>query len=135
MPAYSPAPLIRKLGIRPGLTIALINDPGHFSDLLGPLPAGVVIRRRLVQDSLDYIHLFVTKSSELTSSAKRCKSARRKSGMLWISWPKGASGVNTDLSRDSIREYLLAIGLVDVKVASVDETWSGLKFVYRLKDR
>ncbi len=84
---------------------------------------------------LDFIQLFVTQRADLKHRFKDAKKCLARNGSLWISWPKKASGTPTDLNENSIREIGLGIGLVDVKVCAVDETWSGLKFVYRLKDR
>ena len=88
-----------------------------------------------VAEAADFIHLFCTSFTQLESIAEQYKKALKKDGMLWVSWPKGKSSIPTDLKRDPIREYFLGIGLVDIKVAAVDEDWSGLKFVYRRKDR
>ena len=84
---------------------------------------------------LDFVHLFCTTYVELETRASICKSLPKKTGMLWVSWPKSSSKIPTDLKRDPIGEYLLEIGLVDVKVAAVTTDWSGPKFVYRTKDR
>jgi len=87
------------------------------------------------QGSLDFIHAFCTMQEELEAQAKPCKSFLKKNGMLWVSWPKGSSKIPTDLKRDLIREHILNIGLVDVKVTAFNKDWSGLKFVYRIENR
>ncbi len=132
---YSGTPLNRKLGIKPELTVTAVNAPKHYRRLLGRLPAGVKITQRLGDGPLDFIHCFATERSLLTSKFAVLERALAPAGALWISWPKGSSRVATDLTEDVIRAIGLAHGLVDVKVCAVDETWSGLKFVRRLRDR
>jgi hypothetical protein len=130
---YSQTPLFRKLGIKPGHAVALVNAPDDFDDVLGPLPDGVSLA--LATDDIDVALLFVTSLDALTESWQVLAEAIRPAGGLWVCWPKKASGVPTDLNENIIREFGLAAGLVDNKVCAVDETWSGLRFVYRLKDR
>ena len=130
----SQTPLIRKLGIKPGYRVFFLDEPAHYTDLLGPLPEKVAIEEALIPD-LDFIHFFVKEKAWLLESFPALKYHLSKQGMLWVSWPKGASKVPTDLNRDVVREIGLNYGLVDVKVCSVDATWSGLKFVYRKEDR
>ena len=91
--------------------------------------------KKVQSEKADFIHLFCTTFKELIKVVPKYKSTLKKNGLMWISWPKGSSAIPTDLKRDPIREYLIEIGLVDVEVAAVDEDWSGLKFVYRKKDR
>ena len=135
MPAgYSSRSLPDKLGIKPGFRIALLAPPRGYDGILGALPPGVV-RAKALRGPLDLIQLFTTRTSELARRFPALKRALAIDGALWISWPKQASGVETDLGERIIREIGLAHGLVDVKVCAVDEVWSGLKFVYRLKDR
>jgi hypothetical protein len=133
MAGYSGTPLVKKLGIKPGFNVALLNAPAGYASELD-LPAGVTINSRSHQ-LLDLAQLFVKSEKELRTKfpmyAKRLKAA----GMLWVSWPKKSSGVSTDLTENLVREIGLAAGLVDVKICAVSEVWSGLKFVYRLKDR
>lgn len=131
---YSQRPLIQKLGIKPGAQIAILNAPETYAALLGPLPPGVVRQPRLVE-GLDFIHFFTKSADELKSQFPQLKAALAKNGMLWISWPKKSSKVVTDLDENLIRDFGLAEGLVDVKVAAIDSIWSGLKFVYRVRDR
>ena len=135
MPAgYSTRSLPDKLGIKPGFRIALVSAPRGYDAVLGPLAPGVV-RAKTVRGPLDLIQVFTTKAADLEKRFPSLKKALAIDGSLWVSWPKRASGVPTDLTEDSIRAIGLALGLVDVKVCAVDEVWSGLKFVYRLKDR
>lgn len=135
MAGYSQTPLARKLGIKAGFKIILHNPPSHYFQLFADFPENVEELAERTPQSADFIHVFVSQDKELKEIATEYKAALKKTGMLWVSWPKGSSKIPTDLKRDPIREYLLGIGLVDVKVAAVDQDWSGLKFVYRLKDR
>jgi hypothetical protein len=130
---YSGKPLVAKLGIKPGSTIAILGAPRGYDRLLGRLPE--VRRRSTATGLLDFIQFFTTEKHELERRFATLARSLTPAGMLWISWPKKASGVATDLTEDVIRAVGLAHGLVDVKVAAVDDVWSGLKFVRRLKDR
>lgn len=131
---YSGTPLAKKLGIKQDFKVVLYNQPENYFDLFSDLPEIDIIEDSGIK-TVDFIHLFCSSFDEFKMVLNQYKNALKKNGLMWISWPKGASKINTDLKRDLIREYLLKTGLVDVKVASVDENWSGLKFVYRLKDR
>ena len=134
MAGYSGTPLIKKLGIKPGQRIALLSGPPGYRKTLGPLPGEAKCAEQL-GGKLDFIQLFVATQTELKRRFRRAKECLAADGSLWISWPKKASGAATDLNENAIRKLGLELGLVDVKVCAVDETWSGLKFVYRLKDR
>lgn len=134
MAGYSGRPLIDKLGIKPNTRIAIINPPRGFRATLGKLPPGVTVTAN-TRGVLPLIHFFVVSRDVLESRFPALVCALEPAGALWISWPKRASGVPTDLTEDVIRAIALAGGLVDVKVAAVDEVWSGLKLVRRLKDR
>jgi hypothetical protein len=127
-------PLVDKLGIKPGARLGLISAPADFERALGELPAGVAIRRRAT-GSLDVIVAFCVQRAELEQRLPRLRAALTPAGGLWIAWPKRTSGVPTDLSDGVVREVGLAAGLVDNKVCAIDPTWSGLRFVYRLRDR
>jgi hypothetical protein len=131
---YSGRPLAAKLGLKPGFRLSLVGGPPGYRSALGRLPDGAKILGHRAAN-LDFIHIFVADRGELIRELPRAKQRIRPDGMLWVSWPKRASGVKTDLSEQVIREAGLASGLVDVKVAAIDNVWSGLKFVYRLKDR
>ncbi|TMU57679.1 DUF3052 family protein [Flagellimonas algicola] len=135
MTGYSGTPLAKKLGIKEGFAILLVNEPEYYLNLFSDLPSEISFVEEARPESIDFIHIFCTIWSELEAAVESNKPALKKTGMLWVSWPKGSSKIATELKRDPIREYLLAIGLVDTKVAAVNEDWSGLKFVYRLKDR
>jgi len=131
---YSPRSLVDKLGIKPGTAMAIRNPPRGYERTLGKLPPQV-IREASATGPLDFIQFFTKEKRELERKFAALARALAPAGMLWISWPKQSSGVATDLSEDVIRAIGLAHGLVDVKVAAVDDVWSGLKFVRRLKDR
>jgi hypothetical protein len=131
---YSGTPLVRKLGIKPGARLGLIGAPDGFDATLGELPQEVSVRRR-VRGPLEVIVVFCSRRSELERRLPALRAALDSSGGLWIAWPKRASGVTTDLDENVVRELGLAAGLVDNKVCAVDEVWSGLRFVYRLRDR
>ncbi|PYP42586.1 MAG: DUF3052 domain-containing protein [Gemmatimonadetes bacterium] len=133
MAGYSGKPLVAKLGIKSGSTIAILGAPRGYTSTLGTLPG--VHRKPGAAGPLDFVQFFTKEKHELERRFAALARALAPAGMLWISWPKKASGVATDLTEDVIRAIGLAHGLVDVKVAAVDEVWSGLKFVRRVKDR
>jgi hypothetical protein len=133
---YSGTPLVKKLGIKPGARVALVGAPSGFVEsTLGPLPDGVVCRNDLRGGTLEVIVAFCDRRSELERRLPALRRALDPAGGLWAAWPKRASGVPTDLSEDVVRRLGLAAGLVDNKVCAIDEVWSGLRFVYRLRDR
>jgi hypothetical protein len=134
MAGYSGTPLPKKLGIKSGSRVALVNAPKDFEAELGELPDNVEFIKRPTK-SLDIILFFVLTERALARDFAKLASKLTANGMIWIAWPKKSSGVTTDLSEQRVREIGLDGGLVDVKVCAIDETWSGLKFVYRLKDR
>jgi len=131
---YSPRTLAAKLGIKPHSRIAVMGAPRGYRSTLGDLPPGVAITDTL-RGTLPFIHFFTKQRAALESRVPVLKRALATDGALWISWPKKASGVTTDLTEDGVRAVALSNGLVDVKVCAVDEVWSGLKLVRRLKDR
>jgi len=131
---YSGKPLVQKLGIKTEMRIAIVNAPRGYGRVLGKLPSRVT-RKASAVGPLDFVQFFTTERRELERRFAALARSLAPAGMLWISWPKKASGVTTDLTEDVIRAIGLAHGLVDVKVAAVDEVWSGLKFVRRVKDR
>lgn len=133
---YSGTPLIKKLGIKPGFKVFFYEAaPAYVERMQHDFPGEVEVLETPAEQRLDFIHAFFTSMEELEKAAPLLMKALKKTGMLWVSWPKGKSSIKTDLKREPVRECLLEIGLVDVKVAAIDEDWSGLKFVYRLKDR
>ncbi len=133
MTGYSGKPLVAKLGIKPEMRIAILQAPRGYERTLGKVPR--IWRKRSAAGSLDFVQFFTSEKRELERRFAALARALAPAGMLWISWPKKASGVATDLTEDVIRVIGLAHGLVDVKVAAVDNVWSGLKFVRRIKDR
>lgn len=134
MAGYSGTPLIQKIGIKPGYRIILRNHPASFVRDLGKLPEGTVSSDRL-SSKANVVVYFTERLAALEKDFPRLSAALVPDGMLWIGWPKKASGRPTDLTEDVVRRVGLACGLVDVKVCAIDETWSGLKFVIRVKDR
>jgi Protein of unknown function (DUF3052) len=131
---YSRTPLVGKLGIKPGARLALIGAPEGFEASLGELPEGVAVRSSL-RGTLDVIVAFYREQSALARRLPALRGVLQPAGALWIAWPKRASGVQTDVSENVVRELGLAAGLVDNKVCAIDEVWSGLRLVYRLRDR
>ena len=134
MPGYSGTPLPRKLGIKEGSTVALLDAPDGFEKELDPLPDGVELTPDLLP-SLDVILLFVTTRHQLERRFPEAAAHLQPAGGLWVTWPKKASGVATDLTELVVMEVGLANGLVDNKVCAVTDVWSGLRFVIRLADR
>ena len=131
---YSGTPLPRKLGIKEGSRVAVLAAPDDVDATLGPLPDGVVVRRRL-RGPLDVVVFFTTSRAQLERRMGALRAALDPAGRLWVAWPKRASGVATDVTEDVVREVALSHRLVDNKVAAVDATWSGLQLVIRLTDR
>src|SRR5262249_7601945 len=120
---------------KPGHSVALLEAPAGFPEILGPLPDGVAAADALGRAPHDIILLFVTKRADLERRFARTAKRLDPAGGLWVAWPKKAAGVATGVTEDVVRATALAAGLVDVKVCAIDETWSGLKCVVRLKDR
>ena len=131
---YSGTPLAKKLGIKNGFTIRLLNAPTYYFELFEDFPDGVTISKSK-RGEKEFIHYFEKNASALNTNLPKLRNEIKQSGMIWVSWPKKASKVETDITEDTIRELALAIGLVDVKVCAVDLTWSGLKLVIPVKDR
>ena len=135
MSGYSGTPLVKKLGIKAGQSVELINAPKDFAKELQPLPENVRVTLTKPGKQLHFIMLFVDSARTLQKELPKLKQKLASDGILWVSWPKKSSGVETDLSFDIVQQSGLKIGLVDVKICAVNDIWSGLKFVYRLKDR
>ena len=129
---YSGTPLVDKLGIKPGARLKFVAEPKGFDALLGELPEG---SRFTTTGALDFAMLFAKARSGLVKGFARLRDRLEPNGMLWVAWPKKTSGVETDLTEGVVRTFGLESGLVDVKVCAIDDTWSGLKFVRRLKER
>lgn len=128
MPGYSGKPVTEKLGIKPGFFIFCAGAPAAYADIVGKLPAGVTMASA-AKPPLDMVHLFITEAKGLTAKLRDYRKAIAPDGMIWVSWPKKSSGVATDLSDVVVRDTALPLGLVDIKVCAIDDTWSGLKFV------
>jgi hypothetical protein len=135
MVGYSGTQLAKKLGIKTGFTVWVVNAPANYKSLLVDLPDEVKFISSPPSSLVDMVHLFGREYSTLPSHLQKAMEAIPKSGVIWVSWPKKAAKVTTDIDENKIRELALSMGLVDVKVCAVDDTWSGLKLVYRLKDR
>jgi Protein of unknown function (DUF3052) len=143
MPGYSGTPLPKKLGIKPGFQVHLMNAPAEVSAELSDALAECNVNNRkssldkssLNKSVLDFVMLFTRSRLELTREFSRITKQLSPAGMFWVSWPKKSSGVATDVNENAVREIGLAAGLVDVKVCAVTDVWSGLKFVRRLHDR
>ncbi|MCA1630173.1 MAG: DUF3052 domain-containing protein [Acidobacteria bacterium] len=131
---YSGTPLVKKLGFKEGFRAALVGAPPNFSDELIDLPGGVEFVKPAGR-SLDLVVLFVEGRADLLKSFEKLAARLAPAGMLWVAWRKKSSGAQTDLDENVVRETGLEAGLVDTKVCAIDETWSGLRFVRRLRDR
>ncbi len=134
MAGYSTNPLYKKLGMKPGFTIKLVNAPKHYEALIGDFMEQMTLKNKADVD-LDLIHFFTNKTNELEQLLPQLKMQIKKNGIIWISWYKKSAGKPTELNENIIRDTALSTGLVDAKVCAVDEDWSGLKCVYRLADR
>ncbi|MEO6732200.1 MAG: hypothetical protein ABIN01_13365 [Ferruginibacter sp.] len=132
MTGYSGTPLAKKLGIKAGYRIRVINAPEYYFSLFEDMPANVNTEQR---SGLNLVHYFSTGAKALQKDLPKLKKEIEESGMIWISWPKKASGVATDITEDTIRLIALSNELVDVKVCAIDEIWSGLKLVIPVKFR
>lgn len=134
MAGYSGTPLAKKLGIKEGTRYALINAPKGFEKELAPMPLRTTLVARVTKD-LDLILFFCKAENTLRKQLPRLSQSIKPNGMIWIAWPKKSSKVETDLAFGNVQRLGLATGLVDVKICAINEVWSGLKFVIRLKDR
>jgi len=127
---YSGTPLAKKLGFKPAHEVLLVDAPPSYRKLVEPLPDGVKFVPRLAATT-DIVHVFATKKSDLAKALKGFRAKLKPDGVVWVSWPKKAAKVATDITEDTIRELALPLGFVDIKVCAVDETWSGLKLMVR----
>ncbi|MBI4394176.1 MAG: DUF3052 family protein [Euryarchaeota archaeon] len=131
---YSKRSLPEKLGVKPGHRIMFVDEPAGFRRALGKLPPDVQVLTRPAEN-LDLVHVFVSRRARLAAALPRLMRVIRPEAPIWVSWPKKASGVETDVTEDVVRDVALPLGLVDVKVCAVDEAWSGLKLVIRKENR
>jgi len=134
MTGYSGTPLAKKLGIKSGFIISLVNAPDYYFDLFTDMPGDIMVNDDFGAKK-DFIHFFTKQKEEYTTYLPKLKEQLKPNGMIWASWPKRSSKMNTDVTEDIIRNYALQIGLVDIKVCAVDAIWSGLKLVIPVKDR
>lgn len=134
MSGYSGTPLPQKLGIRPNARLCLQGAPDDYRRLVAPLPPGVQFVAR-IDAATDLVHLFATQRTLLARSLAAARGTMRADAVIWVSWPKKTAGLKSDVSEDVIRELALPLGLVDIKVCAVDDTWSGLKLMLRRSER
>jgi hypothetical protein len=134
MAGYSGKPVVQKLGLKPGFRIFVDGLSVAYRDVVGELPDDVQIAKA-AKVPLDAVHLFATEAKGLAAKLRSYRQAIAPGGMIWVSWPKKASGVATDVTETLVRETALANGLVDIKVCAIDDVWSGLKLVIPVKDR
>jgi hypothetical protein len=134
MTGYSGTPLAKKLGIKPGFRIKLINVPGHYMGLFTDLPPELYFDDT-PEPEKDLIHFFTLNKDELLIRLPLIAAQIKQNGIIWVSWPKKASKVITDVTEDLVRDTALKSGLVDIKICAVDEIWSGLKLVIPVKNR
>jgi len=134
---YSGTPLPKKLGIKEGHSVAILDAPAGFDKTLGALPDDVVVQSQLGagRKPIDVVIVFVTRRAELRRRLSAMRRSMAQTGGLWVAWPKKASGVVTDMTEDVVRDVALPTGLVDNKVCAIDGTWSGLRLVIRLENR
>ena len=134
MPGYSNSPLVKKLGIKPQMTLVALAAPADYLTWLGELPEEATIVTRL-RKPLFAVHLFVTDRAKLDAKLVTLREQLEPAGFVWVSWPKKASKVQTDVTENVIREIALPLGFVDIKVCAVSDVWSGLKLVIRKSER
>ncbi|MEP2935751.1 MAG: DUF3052 domain-containing protein [Gilvibacter sp.] len=133
---YSGTPLAKKLGIKDGDSIQVFNSPKNYIDFFFDFPKNAkIVEQGKSMPEIDFIHIFSRNKSELTTHFSLAKPNLKKSGILWLSWPKKSSKIETELDKFTILNFGLDNGLVDTKVAAIDIDWSGHKFMYRKKDR
>lgn len=134
MAGSSKTPLCKKLGIKENFRVKIENAPDHFLQLLLPLPLNTKISSRL-RGQVDIWHIFTRTKKGLDARLRRAINGIPSNGIIWVSWPKKASDMVSDMSEDEVRNAALPLGLVDVKVCAIDDTWSGLKLMIRKEYR
>lgn len=134
MAGYSGKPLAQKLGIRSGAALSVIKGPSDYRKLLGSISKSLIFNDTIAKNAT-FVHLFVTKRTDLQKSLRQIRPRIADTGVVWVSWPKKTSGVATDVTEDVIRAIALPLEFVDVKVCAVDAVWSGLKLVIRREHR
>lgn len=128
-------PLVRKLGLRPGWRLLVLNPPGDYSQMVAGLPDDCLLVASDDPRPVDFVHYFVRRQSDLERTLQTLRQRIVPHGMIWVSWPRISSGIRTDLDENIIRKLALQTRLVDVKVTTVDPVWSGMKLVIRVLDR
>ena len=128
---YSGTPLWKKLGIKPGARVCVLNAPSDYRTWIAPLPKGAVIHSTATKGDCDIVHIFVESFAALQRELQKARPLIRSNGTIWVSWPKKSAKSGTDLDENRIRSLALKTDLVDVKVCAVTEIWSGLKLVVR----
>jgi hypothetical protein len=131
---YSGTPLAQKLGIKPGMKVAVLNPPANYAALVAPLPPGATIVRKPAEGA-PFVHLFTKSAAEMGQQLVQLRKSIAQDGMVWASWPKKASKVPTDITEHVVRALALPLGFVDIKVCAVDETWTAFKLVIRVSER
>jgi hypothetical protein len=134
MTGCSGTPLAQKLGIKPEMTVTLMNAPANYRKLLGQVAASVDFSDK-IKNASNFVHIFTKSRSELEKRLAVLREKVADAGTVWVSWPKRSSGVPTDVTEDMVRAVALPLGFVDVKVCAIDEIWSGLKLVIRREQR
>jgi hypothetical protein len=127
---YSGTPLVKKLGVKEGCRILLLDAPPEYPVLLQTMPPGVSFVEKATSNT-DLAHMFVTDRSKLAKYLSALRKTLRPDATIWVSWPKKSSKVPSQVTEDTVREIALPLGLVDVKVCAISEVWSGLKLVVR----
>ncbi len=134
MAGYSGTPLVKKLGFKGPLSLLAVDSPREYPGWLGELPDGVRIISK-TSKPVQAAHVFAVQKSILSKHLARLRNELEQTGFVWVSWPKKASRVETDITEDTIREVALPLGFVDIKVCAVSDVWSGLKLVIRKTER
>jgi hypothetical protein len=134
MAGYSGTPLASKLGLKAPLTVVTFSAPAEYPVWLGRLPEGVNLRTKAT-GAVEAAHVFVVRKAEMAKHLRSLRKSLEPAGFVWVSWPKKASKVATDITEDTIREVALPLGFVDIKVCAVSDVWSGLKLVIRKSER
>lgn len=135
MAGYSGIPLPRKLGIKEGMTVSMLNAPNYFDFDLGDLPDDVEVVRDSDLAGADVYLIFATRAAEAKRGFEIAMTKLPPDGSIWVAWPKKTSGKETDIDGNVLRDLFLPTGMVDNKVCAIDETWSGLRFVVRKENR
>ena len=133
MAGYSGTPLPQKLGIKEGMTLGILGAPESFAGILGSLPAEVRVHHDLASSNIFIV--FGQWADELDEAFQEAAEHLPPDGAIWVAWPKRSSGVETDVTEDTLRDLFLPSGMVDNKVCAIDDTWSGLRFVVRKENR